>query len=167
MVHTWEIESVIVKVVDNKNKKEFYVDPYIYSPNDRWTRHGDMVYQYARCLKDNIIKKIKEKDSNRGKGISEDISIYIDVWCSMNGRFTQRMFDPKTDLLNTSWSPFKPIPYLMPLLDEALDWRNILQDIKDEVHTWNNYSDVTFIADFPGKQIFYHISLFLHLYSWK
>ncbi|CAH2107001.1 unnamed protein product [Euphydryas editha] len=149
MVHTWEIESVIVKVVDNESKKEFYVDPYIYSPNDRWTRHGDMVYQYARCLKDNIIKKIKEKDPNRGKAISENISIYVDVWCSMNGRFTQRMFDPKTDLLNASWSPFEPIPYLMPLLDEALHWRSILQDIKQDVHMWNNYSDVTFIADFP------------------
>ncbi|XP_046960548.1 vitamin K-dependent gamma-carboxylase [Vanessa cardui] len=150
MVHTWEIESVIVKVVDNENKGEFYVDPYIYSPNDRWTRHGDMVYQYARCLKENILKQfIRNKGSNHGKVISNNISIYVDVWCSMNGRFTQRMFDSKTDLLNTFWSPFEPIRYLMPLLDEALPWRSLLHEIKEDVHSWNNYSDVTFIADFP------------------
>ncbi|XP_050342403.1 vitamin K-dependent gamma-carboxylase [Nymphalis io] len=150
MVHTWEIESVIVKVVDNENKEEFYVDPYIYSPNDRWTRHGDMVYQYARCLKDNLLKQfVRNEDSSRRKVISKNISIYVDVWCSMNGRFTQRMFDSKTDLLNISWSPFEPISYLMPLLDEALPWRSLLYEIKEGVHTWNNYSDVTFIADFP------------------
>lgn len=142
MVHTWDIDSVVIKVVDNIKRETFYVDPYVYSPNDRWTRHGDMVYQYANCLKDNI----RRNDAS----LSTNISIYIDVWCSMNGRFTQRMFDPKVDLLNVSWSAFEPVSYLMPLLDEALEWRSVLQEIREDVHSWNNYSDVIFIADFPG-----------------
>ncbi|CAG9560729.1 unnamed protein product [Danaus chrysippus] len=146
MVHTWDLETVVIKVVDNTNKREFYIDPYANSPNDRWTRHGDMVHQYARCLKEKMSKKIQEGADHKDL----NISIYIDIWCSLNGRFTQRMFDPKVDLLNVSWSPFKPVSFLMPLLDEALDWRSTLQDIKTDVHSWNNYSDVIFSADFPG-----------------
>lgn len=142
MVHTWDIDSVVVKVVDNDEHQTFYVDPYIYSPNDRWTRHGDMVHQYAKCLRNNI--KLNDRR------LSQNISIFVDVWCSMNGRFTQRMFNPHVDLLNASWSPFEPISYLMPLLDEALEWRSVLHEIKADVHSWNNYSDVIFIADFPG-----------------
>ncbi|XP_032511604.2 vitamin K-dependent gamma-carboxylase [Danaus plexippus] len=146
MVHTWDLETVVIKVVDNTNNREFYIDPYINSPNDRWTRHGDMVHQYARCLNEKLSAR-----SRQGGGHSElNISIFMDIWCSLNGRFTQRMFDPKVDLLKVSWSPFKPVSFLMPLLDEALDWRGTLQDIKTDVHSWNNYSDVIFSADFPG-----------------
>lgn len=87
-----------------------------------------------------------------------NVSIYIDVWCSMNGRFTQRMFDSKADLLKVSWSPFKPVSFLMPLLDEAIGWRAVLNDIKKEVHSWSNSSHVLFVADFPGKS---HVSITL------
>lgn len=146
MVHTWDLETVVIKVVDNANNREFYIDPYINSPNDRWTRHGDMVHQYARCLNEKLSARTRQEG-----GHSElNISIFMDIWCSLNGRFTQRMFDPKVDLLKVSWSPFKPVSFLMPLLDEALDWRSTLQDIKTDVHSWNNYSDVIFSADFPG-----------------
>ncbi|XP_068630722.1 vitamin K-dependent gamma-carboxylase [Battus philenor] len=150
MVHTWDVHSVVVKVVDNERNAEFYVDPYHFTGNDRWSRHGDMVHQYARCLRDNIYNEVKKRNWNDPKHISGNISIYIDVWSSLNGRFTQRMFDSKVDILNTSWSPFAPVSYLMPLLDEGLDWRERLFDIREVVHSWNNKSDVLFIADFPG-----------------
>ncbi|XP_023940205.2 vitamin K-dependent gamma-carboxylase [Bicyclus anynana] len=145
MVHTWNLESVIVKVVDNTNQEEFYIDPTIFTLNDRWTRHGDMVHQYARCLKQRV-GQLGDGDYNL------NISIYVDVWCSMNERFTQRMFDCKVDLLEATWSPFQPVSYLMPLLDEALNWRSVLHDIEEEVHSWNNYSDVVFVAEFPGYE---------------
>ncbi|KAG6463018.1 hypothetical protein O3G_MSEX013604 [Manduca sexta] len=147
MVHTWDVQSVVVKIVDNNNHKELYVDPYIYTLNDRWSRHGDMVYQYAKCLKEKLLMEFKHQ-SNRL--LSENISIYIDVWCSMNGRFTQRMFDPNSDILKVNWSPFQRIPYLLPLLDESLAWRQRLDAIRKNVYSWNNYSDVIFFADFPG-----------------
>lgn len=147
MVHTWESHSVVVKLVDNERNKEFYIDPSRYTPNDRWTRHGDMVHQYADCL----YKKLVENERTvGGPQLSNNISIYVDIWYSMNGRFTQRMFDPRVDLLQAAWSPFKTVPYLMTLLDEASHWRSILDDIRREVHEWSNTSDVIFLADFPG-----------------
>lgn len=148
MVHSWDTHSIVVKVVDNEKQLELYVDPQLYTPNDRWTRHGDMVHQYARCLKENLLYGQKRNRYNRV--ISRNISIYIDVWCALNGRFAQRMFDAKVDILKASWSPFTRIPYLIPLLDEALHWRRTLAEIKEDVISWNNHSDVIFLADFPG-----------------
>lgn len=88
---------------------------------------------------------------NNKRLLSDNISIYVDVWCSMNGRFTQRIFDPRVDILTAEWSPLRKVSYLLPLLDEALDWRTDLERMKKEVHSWNNYSDVIFLADFPGR----------------
>ncbi|XP_049866279.1 vitamin K-dependent gamma-carboxylase [Pectinophora gossypiella] len=147
MVHTWDTHSVVIQVVDNENLKEYYLDPSVYTPNDRWTRHGDMIYQYAHCLKENLVKKIKTQEEPK---MSTNLSIYVEVWSSMNGRFTQRMFDSKADLLKVSWSPFERLSFLMPILDEALHWRSTLQEITDDVHSWTNGSDVVFIADFPN-----------------
>ncbi|XP_053602208.1 vitamin K-dependent gamma-carboxylase [Plodia interpunctella] len=160
MVHTWDTHSIIVKVVDNERNSEFFVDPTLYTLNDRWTRHGDMVYQYAKCLKENLKEETRRR--NKRPVISNNISIYIDVWCSMNGRFTQRMFDPKVDLLRAHWHPFSRVPFLMPLLDEALSWRSYLDEMKDYVHSWNNYSDVIFLADFPGYELEKYIPDELH-----
>lgn len=166
MVHTWDSHSVILKLVDNGSKKEFFLDPYIYSPNDRWTRHGDMVYQYAQCIKDNFINQLDLNNirvSNKNEVADQDnfdkekkanfvsnVSLYVDIWCSLNGRFTQRMFDPKVDLLNADWSPYRTVSFLMPLMDEKLHWREDLDRMRKEVHSWNNNSDVIFLADFSG-----------------
>lgn len=142
MVHSWDTNSVVIRIVDNKYNKELFLDPELCAPNDRWTSHGDMAFQYAQCLKNTIIKDAIKHD---------DISIYFDIWISLNGRFTQRIFDPKVDVLKTSWSIFEMVPFLMPLLDdEGLNWRNDLLEIKDEVTSWNNDSEVLFLADFPG-----------------
>lgn len=156
MVHTWDTVSVVVKIVDNQSKQEFYLDPYAWTPNDRFSRHGDMVHQYAKCVKRNLMDEHENanvhKKWNKAKSINKfkDISIYIDVWCSMNGRFQQRMFNPKVDLLEAKWSPFQDVNWLMPLLVDAEKWRDVLDKIKEEVRSWNNYSDVLFVADFPG-----------------
>uniref|UniRef100_A0A2A4ISY8 HTTM-like domain-containing protein n=1 Tax=Heliothis virescens TaxID=7102 RepID=A0A2A4ISY8_HELVI len=150
MVHTWDFSSVIVKVVDNERQEEIYIDPEMFTLNDRWSKHGDMLLQYAHCLKNNIERMKATKLHSPSKALSNNISIYVDIWCSMNGRFVQRMFDPKVDLLKASWSPFSEIPYLMPLLDEAVHWRKDLDEIRSEVHSWSDHSDVIFFADFPG-----------------
>lgn len=151
MVHTWDSSSIVIKVVDNDSKKEIYMDSQHNTPNERWSRHGDMVYQYAQCLKKNIDMHSSETNSDYLSQFSnKNISIYVDIWCSMNGRFIQRMFNNKVDLLKASWTPFSKIPYLMPLLDEGTDWRKHLDVIRNEVHSWSNYSDVVFYADFPG-----------------
>ncbi|CAH0700194.1 unnamed protein product [Spodoptera exigua] len=150
MVHTWDVSTVIVKVVDNESNEMMYIDPQMYTLNDRWSRHGDMVYQYAHCLKNNLEKVREINWRYPSKVLSRNISIYVDIWCSMNGRFVQRMFDPKVDLLKASWSPFCKVPFLMPLLDEAIHWRKGMDNIRSDVHSWSEYSDVVFFADFPG-----------------
>ncbi|XP_063379414.1 vitamin K-dependent gamma-carboxylase [Cydia fagiglandana] len=148
MVHTWDVQSVTVKVVDNEKSNHFFIDPNVFIPNDRWNKHGDMVHQYAICLNNTLIKE-SEKSQKKNGMLSKNISIFLDVWCSMNGRFVQRMFDPRVDLLQVSWSTFEKIPFLMPLLDDATKWRPILSQIRRDVHSWDPFSNVVFFADFP------------------
>ncbi|KAJ8731764.1 hypothetical protein PYW08_014494 [Mythimna loreyi] len=152
MVHSWDISSIIVKVVDNDRNEEMYVDPEMYTLNDRWSRHGDMVLQYAQCLRNNLDRSMETIWNDQSKVSTTNISVYVDIWCSMNGRLIQRMFDPKVDMLKASWSPFSRISFLMPLLDEAVHWRKDLDEIRSDVHSWSDYSDVVFFADFPGYE---------------
>lgn len=84
---------------------------------------------------------------------SENISIYVDVWCSLNKRFQQRMFDPNYDLLKANWSPFQPVEWLLPVLTEYSGFRTTMNEISTEVYSWSNNSDVLFIADFPGEEV--------------
>lgn len=50
MVHAWDTILVVVKVHDNDNDIDYYVNPEIWNENDRWYKHGDMIKQYAHCL---------------------------------------------------------------------------------------------------------------------
>lgn len=101
-----------------------------------------MLKQFAKCAKQNLQRKMP---------LLQNISLHIDVWCSLNGRFHQRMFDPRTDLLTAEWSPFREVSWKMPLLTELSNWRKKLQKIEEEIHRSSNYTGVTFFADFPGK----------------
>lgn len=87
-----------------------------------------------------------------------DVSIHVDIWCSLNGRFYQRMFDPRIDLLTASWSPFEKVTWVLPLLTELSGWRKKMKQIQEEVYSASNFSDVLFVADFPGKLISNNIS---------
>lgn len=80
-----------------------------------------------------------------------DVSIYIDVWRSLNGRFQQRLVDPRVDLLEAEWSPFRPTPWLMPLLTELTPWRQKLAQLERTVFNWSDSARVVFVADFPGE----------------
>lgn len=59
MVHSWDTILVAVKVIDNNTGKELYIDPSAFTQTDRWNKHADMCVQYAKCLKQNIIKEGK------------------------------------------------------------------------------------------------------------
>lgn len=61
------------------------------------------------------------------------------------------MYDPNYDLLRAEWSVFEPAPWLLPLLSEYSDYRATITDIQKHVYSWSNYTDVLFIADFPGE----------------
>lgn len=143
MVHTWDTSLVTVKVVDLKKNETIFIDPDAWTRNSKWQRHADMVVQYGGCVSRNLEKLDKLKN----------ISVYFDVWVSLNKRFHQRMFNPDVDLLKAEWSPFRKTPWLMPLLTEFSHWRPRLYQIEKEVHSWSKAADVLFMADFPGFSV--------------
>ena len=129
--------------------------------NDKWVGHADMVkhlyfgrrisvllfnlsqiYQYAHCVKDRL------EAANM-----TNVAIYVDVWRSLNGRFQQRMVDPRVDLLEAEWSPFRSTSWLMPLLTELSPWRQKLNNLEQTVFNWSESARVAFVADFPGIKL--------------
>ncbi|XP_063218903.1 vitamin K-dependent gamma-carboxylase isoform X2 [Bacillus rossius redtenbacheri] len=163
MVHSWDTVLVVVKIVDNNTGKEYFIDSTEWVHSDKWTKHADMVKQYAKCVKNNIIQDKEIENYNNGfikNGVlmSINISVYIDVWSSLNGRIHQRMFDPRVDLLKAEWSLFNSVSWLMPLLTEFDSWRVKMKAIEEEVYSWSNYTDVFFVADFPGFTLENYIS---------
>ncbi|XP_024877987.1 vitamin K-dependent gamma-carboxylase [Temnothorax curvispinosus] len=166
MVHAWDTILVVIKVHDNANNEIRYLDPDAWVQGDRWLKHGDMAIQYSQCLKDNLMHR-KEKglrinhqseDKEKWTKLSTNLSIYMDVWCSLNGRFQQRIFDPNVDMLTVDWHPFKPVSFLMPLLTQYNSYRHKMDEIEQHVFTWSNYTDVLFVADFPGMYLENYIS---------
>ncbi|XP_039963538.1 vitamin K-dependent gamma-carboxylase [Bactrocera tryoni] len=157
MVHTYDTVLTSVKLVDNSNGEVHYLDPYAFTEYDRWTKHADMALQYAKCIEANI-RDDYARNPQASPLSSTNISIYFDIWCSMNGRFQQRVYDPRVDLLKAEWSPFKPTSWSLPLLNELNYMRPKLKLMTDEVMAWSNYSDVIFVADFPGLTLDNYIS---------
>ncbi|KAH8378664.1 hypothetical protein KR009_000540 [Drosophila setifemur] len=150
MVHSFDTLQTTIQVVDNDNRQLHNLHPYAFTEYDRWTKYADMAVQYAQCIEENLRENHPTIGSN--------ISIYFDIWCSMNGRFQQRSFDPRVDLLRAKWSPFEATAWSLPLLTELNHMRPKLRTIENEVLAWNNYSDVIFVADFPGLTLTNFIS---------
>uniref|UniRef100_A0A182IV97 HTTM-like domain-containing protein n=1 Tax=Anopheles atroparvus TaxID=41427 RepID=A0A182IV97_ANOAO len=155
MVHAWDTIMIGIRVVDLQDPESVhYVEPYAFTDNDRWTKHADMAVQFARCIERNIQQETSNERThiggNRARTMA-NVSVYFDIWCSMNGRFQQRIFDPNVDILQAPWAPFDSVQWVLPLLHEFNGLRDtMIRRITDEVLGWSNHSDVLFIADFPG-----------------
>ena len=67
------------------------------------------------------------KNREKWGNLSSNISVYVDVWCSLNGRFQQRMFKPDVDIITAEWHPFKPVSFLVPLLTQLISYRYVLR----------------------------------------
>lgn len=80
----------------------------------------------------------------RKLGIS-DVSIYLDVWVSLNNRFTQRMYDPNVDIVVAEWSIFERPKWVMPLMTEFNSWRHVIKAQLDRLD-----DSSSFFADFPN-----------------
>ncbi|EFN74492.1 Vitamin K-dependent gamma-carboxylase [Camponotus floridanus] len=166
MIHAWDTILVVIKVHDNVNNEVRYLNPEAWVQGDRWVRHGDMAIQYSQCLKDNLMRRKEEtlsthyrvEDKEKWMRLSSNLSIYMDAWCSLNGRFQQRIFDPNIDMLTVDWHPFKPVSFLMPLITQYNSYRYKLEEIQQHVYTWSNYTDVLFVADFPEMYLENYIS---------
>ncbi|XP_052859939.1 vitamin K-dependent gamma-carboxylase [Anopheles cruzii] len=152
MVHAWDTTMIGVRVEDRNNPGRVqYVAPYAFTDNDRWTKHADMAVQFARCVERNL--QLEQPWSPERKVTPRpvmNISVYFDIWCSMNSRFQQRIFNPNVDILRAPWSPFESVEWVLPLLQQFTVHRTDMRRLTDTVLGWSNHSDVMFIADFPG-----------------
>lgn len=138
MVHRWNTQHIRITYVDKKTGDVGYLAPDAFNNerHSRWSAHADMVKQYGTCLAD----RLKQYDLG-------DIELYFDIWKSLNQRFQQRMFDPRVNILEAEWHPFKRTSFVEPLLVDLSGWREKLDQIKDQL---DNHTDVVFVADFPG-----------------
>ncbi|MBN3276865.1 VKGC carboxylase, partial [Polyodon spathula] len=139
MVHSRSHQHVKITYRDGVTGDIGYLNPGVFTHSRRWKDHGDMLKQYASCLSHQL----------KNYNISEP-EIYFDIWVSINERFQQRIFDPRLDIVKADWSPFRPNPWLMPLLVDLSPWRTKFQEIED---TLDNQTEVVFIADFPGLHL--------------
>lgn len=141
MVHSWSTQHVRITYKDLDTGDQGYLDPYAWvkGKSNRWSSHADMIKQYTTCIAD----QLKQYDIN-------NVELYVDVWRSLNDRFQQRVYDPNVDLLAAPWGPFSEISFSLPLLVDLSDWRGKLSEIQTQLYDLSNYSDVVFVADFPG-----------------
>eukprot|EP00794_Sanderia_malayensis_P015425 gene15425-16999_t len=145
MVHSWSTQHIVIKVVDGSSGEITYLKPgaFTYSTrNRRWSSHPDMMKQYAICL--------SEKLQNMNELNIKQPRIYFDVWRSLNKRFQQRLVDPNVDMVTADWSPVHHSQWIRPLLTGLTPWRERLREIEADAYKKNNFSEVTFVADFPG-----------------
>lgn len=146
MVHSWDTQHVVIKIVDKETKHKQFIRPgaFLASGNarNRIFAHPDMIKQYSACLAHHFTE-------NEEFGISKP-EIYFDVWKSLNGRYHQRMIDPHVDILSAHWSVSTKTSWLLPLLVELSSWRSTLDKIKMINTAHNNATDIVFVADFPS-----------------
>lgn len=140
MLHNWKILDKKITIKIHSSDQELYLNSEKWSPNNRWTHHADMVKQFANCVAD----KLKNQFN------LTNISIYVDIWISLNGRFVQRIFNPTIDLLTANWSPLEKPSFVLPLIDDFVDWRFKLRQVEDQVISKGDNSTIVFMADFPG-----------------
>src|SRR5699024_4850606 len=108
---------------DSNRPVVYYLNPDSWTLNARWSHHVDMVVQFARCV---------EHRMNRHYGLKH-IRLYLDVWTSLNGRFTQRMYDPRQNILEMHWSPFERPHWILPILGGSEEWRSRLESMDREM----------------------------------
>uniref|UniRef100_A0A8B9JM95 Vitamin K-dependent gamma-carboxylase n=1 Tax=Astyanax mexicanus TaxID=7994 RepID=A0A8B9JM95_ASTMX len=144
MVHSRSHQHVKITYRDGVTGEIGYLNPGVFTQSKRWKDHGDMLKQYATCLSHTLPRF----------NIS-DPQIYFDIWVSINDRFQQRIFDPRVDIVKADWSPFRPNPWLMPLLVDLSPWRTKFDEIEG---TLDNQTEVVFIADFPGLHLENYVS---------
>ena len=93
--------TVIDKATDDSTRINF--NDYL-SKKQRKTVSSkpDIMWQFAQHLKKEYAKK----------GI--DIKVYVKAFVSVNGKPRQQLIDPKVDLANVKWNPFKHQEWILP-----------------------------------------------------
>ena len=153
MVHSWHTQHIKISFVDQNTNKTHYLNPRAWTGKRRWSSHGDMIHQYADCIK----HRLNAMDYT-------NVTINMDIWRSMNHRFNQRQIDPRVDLATAEWNYFKQTKWIMPLLSELSEWRVKMNKIEKKYESESNQSiDLTFVADFNGLKLENFISNYLNV----
>ncbi|GIY33821.1 vitamin K-dependent gamma-carboxylase [Caerostris extrusa] len=148
MVNNWRYVHTTVTIVDKNTGQHFHIDPDAWTRSRRWTHHADMVKQFAHCIQERMADL---------HGIQE-MELYMDVWTSLNRRFTQRMYDPSVDILTAHWSPFEEVTWVLPLQTDLTEWRQSLVDMEEKMYNQSEDVDVVFVTDFPGFHLVNYVS---------
>ncbi|KAG8189145.1 hypothetical protein JTE90_018439 [Oedothorax gibbosus] len=148
MVHNWRHVHTTITVVDRDTGERYHLDPEAFTRSHRWSHHAGMVKQLATCL---------EQRMRRRHGMRH-VEIYVDVWVSLNRRFTQRMYDPTVDVVRAPWSPFSDVWWALPLQTHLTPWREGLVQTEEKIMDSSDDADVLFVADFPGFHLLNFIS---------
>ncbi|EDV21673.1 uncharacterized protein TRIADDRAFT_30165 [Trichoplax adhaerens] len=138
MVNSWSYPKIKILVVDLSNGKHFIGGAD--SRFLRWSTYPSMIKQYGNCLAKQMKTSYEIKQP----------AVYLDIWKSMNGRFRQRLINPKVDIVSAPWSPWKKTPWLMPLLANLTNWRNKMPELKKRYSIDDKSRIIRFYADFPG-----------------
>ena len=64
----------------------------------------DMIWQFAQYL-----------DQIYNEGTKDQVKVYVNTECSLNGRKSQTLIDPSVDLSEVEWSPIFRSPWILPL----------------------------------------------------
>lgn len=155
MVHSWNTVRVTARIRDNDSGRQFYLDTSKYTASDRWSKHADMTHQLSHCVAAGIQRRHAEAAPTNAP-TKLNLSVFIDVWCSLNGRFQQRMFDPNVDMLLADWSPWKRATWIMPLLNDLTAYRSDIRNVGRR--SIDHMADVLFVADFPGLAMDHFVS---------
>jgi len=147
MIHSFATQHTKIYYKDPQTGQDGYLRTDSYTSgraSSRWTSHPDAAYQYATCLNQRLRTLLNKKPED------PDLEIYIDSWKSMNKRFHQRTYDPNVDIVQSNWRPFEKPSYTLPLMYALDDMRNTIKEKTKDVAMEDQFTEVTFIADFPG-----------------
>lgn len=156
MMHAWNTVRTSVRVRDNTSGEDFFLNAKSFAYSDRWSKHADMAHQFVKCVNQQLVQ---DHFTNHQSPLhSSNVSIYLDVWCSLNGRFQQRIFDPYVDILTAPWSPWQPTNWVLPIISSLLPKRSQVQKLSKLINYDNKASDVMFFGDFPGFAVEHRVS---------
>lgn len=97
--------STTFTVVDKATKKSTVIrfEDYLSSKQTRTvSSKPDVMWQFAQRLKRSYAEN------------GQDVAVYVRAYVSVNGRPTKLLIDPKVDLANEEWHPFKHHTWLNP-----------------------------------------------------
>ena len=97
--------SVRYSVIDEATNKAIpiKISDYLTTKQQRGaSTKPDMIWQFAQHLKQDFAKKGKS------------VKVFVKAYVSVNGKPAKQLIDPKVDIANEEWYPFKHHDWILP-----------------------------------------------------